>query len=306
MSAALSASWSIARPYVNATPADLDWGRVLADRLAPWPDRVRLWELGGDTVAYAWLSPPSELDWHQRADLPGLARERIVADAVDWASAGARAAASPGAADVPDQLAVWAVDADTGLVRVLEHLGFAAAQQPGLTHWYRHLVDAPPLPDPALPSGYRLRTVRWPDDIADRVDVHRAAFAPSKMTVEKYERLANMPHYAPARDVVVEAPDGSLAAFAIAWLDPIGGIGELEPVGTHPAHRRRGLARAVTLAALAMLRAVGAQDVLVFSRPTNGASEALYAAVGFEAITASRTWTRPITEPVAPGTVARP
>jgi len=59
------------------------------------------------------------------------------------------------------------------------------------------------VPEPPLPPGYRHASVRWPEDVARRVDVHRAAFAPSKMTIEKYELLAARPHYSPQRDRVV-------------------------------------------------------------------------------------------------------
>ncbi len=40
-------------------------------------------------------------------------------------------------------------------------------------------------------------------------------------------------------DCVVEAPDGTIAAYALAWLDEANGVGELEPVGTHAAHQQR-------------------------------------------------------------------
>ena len=147
---------------------------------------------------------------------------------------------------------------------------------------------------PALPDGYRLRHVRLPQDAAARVEVHRAAFAPSRMTLEKYATLAGMPRYAEDGDLVVEAPDGTLAAFAMVWWSPDAGVGEFEPVGTHPDHQRRGLGRAVNLAGLHRLRDLGAVDALVFSRTTNAASEALYRSVGFEAVTHHRAWTRPL------------
>ena len=114
------------------------------------------------------------------------------------------------------------------------------------------------------------------------------------MTVEKYRTLAAARHYAPERDWVVEAPDGTFAAFANAWWDPVGRIGELEPVGTRADHRRLGLGHAVCLAAIASLDALGAPEVLIFSDTANAASEGLYASLGARAVTHSRRWTRPL------------
>ncbi len=288
----LGLSWQHARPFVNSTPADLEWARVQAHPFDSWGDRIRLWQLDAKVVAHAWLSPPAELDWHQRAELETPVRERIIEEALAWAEEAARAAAEREGGRGPVSLTAWAMDADRLLTTILSREGFAADDAWALTHWYRRLVDRPPIPGPRLPAGYRLRHVRWPDDLAARVEVHRAAFAPSKMTLEKYRRLAEMPHYSPDLDLVVEAPDGSFAAFTLAWRDPVGGIGELEPVGTHPDHRRLGLARAANVAALSRLRAAGAIDALLFSRSSNEAAEALYASVGFRELTHSRPWRR--------------
>ena len=97
----------------------------------------------------------------------------------------------------------------------------------------------------APPDGYTVRGLRGPEEMAARVEVHRAAFAPSRLVVDKYERLTRLPHYRFEDDLVAEAPDGTLAAFALSWWDPLGRVGEFEPVGTHPDHQRRGLSRAI-------------------------------------------------------------
>ena len=82
-------------------------------------------------------------------------------------------------------------------------------------------------------AGYRDPTAcAGADEIPARVEVHRAAFAPSKLTVEKYERLQTMPHYTTEDDLVVEAPDGSLAAFAMA-----GGIRRPTSASSSPSAR---------------------------------------------------------------------
>jgi ribosomal protein S18 acetylase RimI-like enzyme len=86
--------------------------------------------------------------------------------------------------------------------------------------------------------------------------------------------------YRPELDQVAVAPDGSFAAFCLCWLDEGNRVGDLEPVGTHPDHRRLGLARAVCLAGLRSLRDAGADTALVYSVGGSGATR-LYESVGF-------------------------
>ena len=107
-----------------------------------------------------------------------------------------------------------------------------------------------------LPDGYRLRTVE-PADLEARVELHRVVWAPSRVTVESFVNVQAAWPYRADLDCVVEAPDGSLAAYCLAWLDDANGVGELEPVGTHPDYRRRGLASAVCLFALHRLQRGG-------------------------------------------------
>ena len=312
MEAALSASWRIARPIVNATVGDLEWWQVLAYPFDAWEERIRVWEADDGIVAFAWLSGTGELDWHQRADLSARVRAAIVDESLAWAEERTRAAAEAGASGgsgateaggtggadpVPGQpsvvaLTAWAMDADVALGASLRARGYEPAPEPTYTHWYQRLDASPPWPAPLLPDGYRIRATTLPDDLERRVEVHRSAFAPSRMTVERYVRLLRMPHYDPAHDLVVESPDGSLAAFTLVWWDPVARIGEFEPVGTHEDHRRLGLGRAVNLAGLDLLRSLGATDAVVFSACANAASEALYASAGFEAVTRHRAWTR--------------
>jgi GNAT superfamily N-acetyltransferase len=58
--------------------------------------------------------------------------------------------------------------------------------------------------------------------------------------------------------VLIEAPDGTLAATAIVWLDESTRTGEFEPVGTHRDFRRQGLGRALQLYGMHLARAAGA------------------------------------------------
>ena len=90
------------------------------------------------------------------------------------------------------------------------------------------------------------------------------------MTVEKYRFCRTTPLYRPALDVVARAPDGSIAAFALGWLDPLTLGVELEPVGVVPEHQRRGLGAAVCRAALRAATGMGATRAVIAARPPTG------------------------------------
>lgn len=289
MQRVVSESWQQARSRSNCTVGDIEWWTV-NDPDQPLAGQVRLWFLDGDAVGWEWPDPPLAGDWHLR---PGLDRTPFLEPLLDRLEAVARAtrAADPAVA----LTRTWAMDSDADAIAVLTRRGYVPDGM-ALSHWLRTLPvdDGAPVPDPPLPAGYRHASVRWPADLEARVEVHRAAFAPSKMTLEKYRLLDALPHYDARRDRVIVAPDGTFAAFANAWWDPDALVGELEPVGTHPDHRRLGLARAVCLAAIRDLDALGAREVVINTGRANAAAEALYEGLGCTRVTTSRRYSRPL------------
>lgn len=70
-------------------------------------------------------------------------------------------------------------------------------------------------------------------------------------------------------------------AFTVSWHDALNRIGLLEPVGTHPDHRRIGLGKALVLHAMHQMKAAGMTHATVANAGTNAASRALYKACGF-------------------------
>ena len=125
--------------------------------------------------------------------------------------------------------------------------------------------------------------------------MHRAAFHPSGVTEESYATVMAEWPYRPELDCAVVAPDGSFAAYALAWPDEANALGLLEPVGTHPEHQRLGLGRAVCLSALQRLREAGTRRALVGSRgdaaypiPTR-----LYESIGFRELSRLLAYTKP-------------
>jgi GNAT superfamily N-acetyltransferase len=136
-----------------------------------------------------------------------------------------------------------------------------------------------PLVKPSVPPGYSLASVDTPHRITGRVEAHRAAFAPSEVSMKMYERVRRTWPYRQELDKIAETDSGAVVAFCTAWIDAENATGLLEPVGTHPDHQRRGLASAVCRAALIALKDAGARTAQVnFTTPQ---ARTLYESLGF-------------------------
>lgn len=234
----------------------------------------QVWLDGGRVVAWGWVKPPARLFWE--------AAPSSVNEVFAWFEANADAR--------PLEVSV----------RAGNHAAVAALEARGFAHdldapWIRHNVrDLEDLPEPEVPDGYRLATMAELDDVESRVAAHRSAFHPSRVTVESYLRVMAEWPYRPELDCVAVAPDGSVASYALGWIDAANAAGLLEPVGTHADHRRRGLARAACLHALHGLRAAGATTALVGSRGDDAypVPRLLYESVGFRELTRSLVYTK--------------
>ncbi len=168
------------------------------------------------------------------------------------------------------QQELWALEGP----RVLTHAGDLA--------WWLHRGPEE-RPEPVVPEGFTLRTVRNEADFHQRVAVHRAVWAPSRLTEESYRKVMRAWPYRSDLDCVVEAADGTFAAYVLCWYDDDNRVGEFEPVGTHPDYRRRGLGAAVCTYALRRLQEEGARQAIVYAegRDEDEPSRALYESVGF-------------------------
>ncbi len=83
----------------------------------------------------------------------------------------------------------------------------------------------------------------------------------------------------PAAAVLVAERGGELVGSLIAGFD--GWRGNLYRLATHPAHRRRGVARALVAEAEAWLRARGARRVTALVERDHAWATAFWAAVGY-------------------------
>ena len=108
------------------------------------------------------------------------------------------------------------------------------------------------------------------------------------------ERVEAAPLYERGLHIVAEAKDGRLAASCIAWLDPQTLSAEIEPVGTHPAHRGNALAMSVCLEAVRQVALRGGTEICIRPRGDEAypAPRAVYARCGFTTIGRTRLYTR--------------
>jgi mycothiol synthase len=203
---------------------------------------------------------------------------------LDWAEACQHAA--PGTE--PRSLATWAYARDEPRSRALQTRGYILT---GVAFSFLGQSLDADFPVQPLPAGYAIRHVQGEADFPQRVEVHRDAFAPSRLTVDIYRKLAaEAPTYRPELDLVVVAPDQSFASYCLIWFDTANRIGVFEPVGCHSAHRQKGLTKAVMSEGLRRLQALGATHAYVNTVRGAVAANTLYASVGFQKIDDNESW----------------
>jgi ribosomal protein S18 acetylase RimI-like enzyme len=277
-----------ARPDLVSSDASFgelawNWGKGHASLGASWPRQ--LWFSGGDLVAWGWATLP-----HQARRSDGSVK--------DVTSAYLAYQVHPGQAGLVDEVIDWYDAVAAGLERTVMP---GAVDELALSRWAAHGYQTDPaalgeagqwtqlnerdlttVAQPVLPPGFRFRTA---DEAGPQaaVQAHVDAWAPSTYTTESYQGVRQTTAYSGDLHILVEAPDAVMASSTIMWLDEANKTAEFEPVGTHPAYRRRGLARAMLLHGMHRLRAAGATHATVacLGAPGHPSARGLYYSVGF-------------------------
>ena len=164
-------------------------------------------------------------------------------------------------------------------IKVLKEFGF---EDGGVCeHNQVRPLDLPP-PEFQPPEGYIVRHVKLPEDFEPYSDVVNTVFSHCNMTEKLAMLYTEAGFYNDELDLVVEASDGNFTAFVTVRIDPITKMAELEPVGTHPDHRGKGLAKAVCAEGIRRVQKYNPTCIVILgAAPTEGAAR-LYHSLGFE------------------------
>ncbi|MFG1946713.1 GNAT family N-acetyltransferase [Nonomuraea sp. NPDC048826] len=129
--------------------------------------------------------------------------------------------------------------------------------------------------------GLRIEVV-GPEQVDDRVAVHRAAFQGSKFSAERWHAMAAGTPYANARCLVGYNDQGDAVAATTVWSAGPGKPGLLEPLGVHGDHQGHGYGKAMAVGAAAALRDMGASSATVCAEASNTGAVATYRSAGYQ------------------------
>ena len=246
----------------------------------PFDGRTRIWRNGGRIVAVAHQEGSRDLSLQVHPGYRDLESEMLA-----WAEDHLASETADGRV-----LDIHVFDYDVARRRILSERGFEPTVEGEVVR--RLWLGGREVVSPRLPAGYRIRTARPddPQDAADFAALLNAAFGRTWHCGEEVQSFRRCsPSYRADLDLMAEASDGSLAASVGVTLDGVNLAGTLEPVLTHPDHRRLGLSTALITEGIRILIAAGARTAWV---GTGRLLEAnlLYDTVGFTEAFAGRFW----------------
>lgn len=146
-------------------------------------------------------------------------------------------------------------------------------------HMKRNLSE--PIFEFELPQGFQIRAIKGIEEAEAIASTHRAAFGTEYMTTENRLIIMSTEEYDPTLDLVVIAPDETIAAYCTCSANEQEKEGWTDPVATHPNYQRKGLAKALLLKGMQMLKERGMESAKLGTRGDNIAMQKSAEAVGY-------------------------
>jgi GNAT superfamily N-acetyltransferase len=243
-------------------PGDLGWNwRYGAAATAA---ALRIWSRDGQILAVGFVDSPEVL---RMTVAPEVWREKELADQVVADVSEPRRGVLPAgkvSVETPDGTLVRDLLCDVGW-------------SPG-EPWTPLRRD---LTEPVDTADVRIEVI-GSGRVSEFTAVHRSAWGSARFTDDKWHAMAAGLPYADARCLLAYDEHGVAVAGVTVWSAGPGKPGLIEPLGVHAAHRRRGFATAICVAAAAELKEMGSSSVLVCTESARSSAVAAYKAAGFQ------------------------
>ncbi|MCQ6564089.1 GNAT family N-acetyltransferase [Paenibacillus mendelii] len=116
--------------------------------------------------------------------------------------------------------------------------------------------------EPRFPEGFKVRPIETAD-LEQKVIIMTGSAGLTAPDMEIYRRLMSCPTYRQDLDLVIVDETNQVIGFANIWLDSENNIAIIEPFGTAPTHRRRGLATNLLYECMRRLKEAGVSKLYI-------------------------------------------
>jgi len=233
---------------------------------------TKLWFDGSQPIGWAYVDDSHNLLWELEKQYTEPVGAKMVAWGVDCMRSGKNLAGGE-----CSTLDASCREDFSERVDFLRQHGFRQTEVVTV-HMKRNLSE--PIPEFELPRGFQIRSVKGVEEAEAIASTHRAAFGTDYMTTENRLVIMNTSEYDPSLDLVVVAPDGTIAAYCTCSAEQ-SGQGYTDPLATHPNYQRMGLAKALLIQGMQLLKQRGMKSAHLGTSGDNIAMQKTAEAVGF-------------------------
>ncbi len=246
------------------------WHLIPTCETTPMEQMTFLWETAdGKLAAILHATDPGEAFHHIHPDFRSFDLESRMYAVAEEHLSGVDAAGRR-------RLLTLADEGDHLRVEVLEARGYVQ-RDVTVHHWMRDLDG--PLPEAPASDGYTIRSMGDAREYESRAWASWRAFHADEPDDgfgggDWFANLQSAPLYRRDLDIVAEAPNGEIAAFATIFYEDVNRSAVCVLVGTAAEHWRRGLGKAVLTEGFRRLQSVGCTRV--FANGYDAPANALY------------------------------
>ncbi|MBM3292264.1 GNAT family N-acetyltransferase [Candidatus Bathyarchaeota archaeon] len=139
-----------------------------------------------------------------------------------------------------------------------------------------------PIPNFSIPNGYEIRSVNPSTDFEELAKAVRIVFNHGEwFNKEILQVISRASFYHKELDLVMVNKKGKIASFCTFRFDAPSGITELEPMGTLPEYRRKGLAKALLCEGFRRLQKYNPKLLYIDGAADTPEANRLYEVTGF-------------------------